>query len=219
MSSFLSFCSARYEPSMRRTPVGEQALEGSTVFFGGTDADYPSDGIPQRRKTECHWLAVWSDEGAVDRFLSSPSTYLPQLGGAQNVCGMKLIPYMQRGSEILALNVHHARPKPDDPIAIITSIGPYASESDVITASQKASAARESLASADGLIQEHLLIPYPPLATDLFTITVWRSERAAQAWAYRTDSHRGAMEFYKTASEKPRVSFTRCIIGSSFGNW
>lgn len=219
MGSFLSLCSARFNAPMRRTPAGEQAPDGSTVFFGGTDAEYPPTGIPQRRKTECHWLAIWTDEKDVDRFLSSPATHLPQLAGAEAVCGLKLIPYMRRGAEIFALDVHHTRPKPDEPVAIITSIGPYTAESDALDAGKRASVARQSLARADGLTQEFLMIPFPPMATDLFTITAWRSERAAQAWAYRTDSHRGAMEFYKTASEKPRVSFTRCMIGDSFGDW
>jgi heme-degrading monooxygenase HmoA len=219
MASFLSLCSARYESLPGRAPVGEQAPQGSAVFVAGTDAEYPASGIPQRRKTERHWLAVWSDEGAVDRFLSSPATYLSQLDGAHDVCGLKLIPYMQRGAEILALDVHRTRPKPDEAIAIITSIGPYTSESDVIAAGQKARAARQSLAHADGLTRELLLIPYPLMATDLFTVTAWSSERAAQAWAYRTDSHRAAIDFHKTASEKARVSFTRCIVGGSFGDW
>lgn len=138
MGSFLSIFSARYELPSSRTPVGEQPPHDGAVFFSGTDAEYPVTGIPQRRKTERHWLAVWSDEGDVDRFLSSPATYLPQLDGAHDVWGLKLIPYMRRGTEILVLDVHHTRPKPDEPVAIITSIGPYASESDVIAAGQKA---------------------------------------------------------------------------------
>lgn len=219
MSRFLTVCSARYELPVKPTPDPEQAQGGSVVFFGGTDADYPSNGIPQRRKSERHWLGVWRDERDVSRFFSSPTTHLPQLAEAQDAWGLKLIPYMRRGAEIIALDVHHARPAPEDPVAIITSIGSYASESDVLAAGQKASAARQSLVQADGLMQELLLIPYPPMATDLFTITVWRSERAAQAWAYRGDTHRHAMEFYKTTTEKPRVSFTRCTIDDSFGAW
>jgi len=219
MSRFLTVCSARFELSVKQPPFAEEAQRDCVVFFGGTDADYPMNGIPQRRKAERHWLGVWRDERDVDRFFSSPTTHLPQLAGAHDVRGLKLIPYMRRGTEIFALDVHHTRPMPEEPVAIITSIGYYASESDVMAAGQKASAARESLAQADGLIHELLLIPHPPMATDFFTITVWRNERAAQAWAYRSEAHRQAMEFYKTASEKPRVSFTRCLIGGSFGDW
>lgn len=215
--SFLSLHSARFKAGAARTASGEGSPTGSVIFLGGTDADYPISGIPERRKTECHWLAAWKDEAEVDRFLASPTAHLPRLGEADNVWSLKLAPYMQRGADVLPLVPNSTRPEADEPIVIITSIGTYSGEADAIAASQRASQARESLLRADGLMHELLLVPYPPWATDLFTVTMWRSERAAQAWAYRTDAHRSAMDFYKTTGEKPRVSFTRCRICASAG--
>ena len=219
MSSFLSLCTARYAQPPGRSPLTEQPPTACTTFVCGTDADYPESGIPQRRKADRHWLWVWRTEKDVDRFMSSPATYLPELAEAQEVAGLKLIPYMQRGAEVLAVDLDQVRPGPDQPIAVITSIGPYASESDAIAAGKSASVARQSLIETDGLTRELLIIPFPPMATDLFTVTTWRNEPVAQAWAYRGTSHREAIAFYKTTQEKVRVSFTRCLITGSFGDW
>jgi hypothetical protein len=218
MSSFLSLCSATFGPGAARLPTAEQPPAGSTALFAGTDIDYPPGGLPQRRKSKRHWLAAWDTEEAADGFMSSPATYFPELAGAEDMFALKLIPYMQRGAEILRLQLG-ARPKPDEPIVIITSIGAYASEPDAIAASSHASLARESLGETDGLARDLLLFPFGAMATDLFTITAWKNEAAAQAWAYRTTAHRGAMAFYKSAADKPRVSFTRCVIAHSFGDW
>ena len=215
--SFLSLHSARFSTEPRRAAPGEEAPIRSTIFLSGTDAEYPESGIPERRRRECHWLGVWKEEAEVDRFLSSPETHIPRLADAESFWGLKLIPYMRRGAEIFPLELHSTKPHRDEPIVIITSIGPYSREIDAATAGQRASHARETLSRTDGLMHELVLIPYPP--ADLFTITAWRSERAAQAWAYKGESHRSAMDFYKTASEKTRVSFTRCLIGASFGDW
>lgn len=215
--SFLSLYSARFSAEPRRAAAGEEAPTGSTSFLSGTDAEYPESGIPERRKKECHWLGVWNDEAELDRFLLTPRTHIPRLSDAESSWGLKLIPYMRRGAEILPLDPHRSRPRFDEPIVIITSIGPYTREADVATAGQSAKCARETLPRADGLMHELIMIPYPPI--DLFTITAWRSEAAAQAWAYKGQSHRIAMDFHKTASERARVSFTRCLIGASFGDW
>lgn len=215
--SFLSLHSARFSAEPRRAAVGEEAPTGSTIFLSGTDAEYPESGIPERQRKVCHWLGVWKEEAELDRFLSSPTTHIPRLADADSSWGLKLIPYMRRGAEIFPLELHGTRPHLDEPIVIVTSIGPYTSEIDAATAGQRAGYARETLSRADGLMHELLLIPYPP--TDLFTITAWRSEPAAQAWAYKGESHRSAMDFHKTASERARVSFTRCRIGASFGDW
>jgi hypothetical protein len=219
MSSFLSLCSARYELPPARPPVTEQHSNGCAASVSGTDADYPESGVPQRRKAQRHWLAVWRTEEDVDRFMSSPTAHLPELAGAHRVAGLKLLPYMQRGAEVLPLAFDRVRPRPDQPVAIITSIGPYASESDAIAAGQRASLARQSLSDAAGLTRELLIIPFPPMATDLFTVTTWRNEPAAQEWAYRGSSHGSAMAFYKDTHEKARVSFTRCLIAGAFGDW
>ena len=215
--SFLSLQSARFKAEPRRAAPGEEAPTGCATFLGGTDADYPASGIPERRKREWHWLGIWQDEAEVDHFFSSPKTHLPRLVEAESSWGLKLIPYMRRGTEIFPLEPHAARPHRDEPIVVITSIGPYSREVDVATAGQHASYARQSLSQTDGLLHELMLIPYPP--TDLFTITAWRNENAALAWAYKGESHRGARDFHRTASEKARVSFTRCRIGASFGDW
>lgn len=217
MSNYLSLCSARYELPPARSLAAEKLPQGCAAFVGGTDADYPESGIPQRRGLERHWLAVWRTEADVDRFISSPAACLPELAGAQEVTLLKLLPYMQRGAEVLPADSGADRPRPDQPIAIITSIGPYASETDAISAGQRASLARQSLTDADGLMSELLIVPFPPMATDLFTVTTWRNEPAAQAWAYKGPSHREAIAFYKTTPEKARVSFTRCVIVGSFG--
>lgn len=215
--NFLSLHSARFNAEPRRAAPGEEAPTGSAIFLGGTDAEYPASGIPERRKREWHWLGVWKDEAEVDRFLSSPKTHLPRLADAESSWGLKLIPYMRRGAEIFPIEPHSTRPHRDEPIVIITSIGPYSREIEAATAGQRASYARQSLSRTDGLMHELVLIPYPP--TDLFTITAWRNEHAAQVWAYKGESHRGAMDFHRAASEKTRVSFTRCLIGASFGDW
>lgn len=215
--SFLSLHSARFSAEPRRAVPGEEAPARSTIFLSGTDAEYPESGIPERRKRECHWLGVWNEQEEVDRFLSSPTAHIPRLADAESFWGLKLIPYMRRGAEIFPLELHGARPLRDESIVIITSIGPYSSYSDVAVAGQRARRARQTLSQTDGLMHELVLIPYPP--TDLFTITAWRNEHAAQAWAYRGESHRSAVDFHKTASETARVSFTRCLIGASFGDW
>lgn len=215
--SFLSLHSARFSAEPRRAAAGEEAPTGSTLFLGGTDAHYPESGVPERRKKECRWLGVWKEEADLDRFLSSAKTHIPRLADAESSWGLKLIPYMRRGVEVLPLEPHGTRPRLDEPIVIIASIGPYTGEAEAAMFGQRATHARESLSRADGLMHELVLVPYPP--TDLFNITAWRSEAAAQAWAYRGESHRSAMDFHKTASERARVSFTRCLIGASFGDW
>lgn len=219
MSSFLTLCSARYGQAAARSPVTEHLPIGCTALIRGTDADYPESGLPQRRKAQRHWLAVWRAEEDADRFMSSPTALLPELAGAQQIAALKLLPYMQRGADVLPVAFDRVRPPPDRPVAIITSIGPYASESDAVAAGQRASFARQSLTEAAGLTRELLIIPFPPVATDLFTVTTWQSEPAAQTWAYRGARHRDAMAFYNDAQEKARVSFTRCLIAGSMGDW
>jgi len=212
MGNFLSICSAQCESTARDQPPA-----GSTLFFGGTDAEYQPSGIPQRRKAHRIWLSVWNDEQALDRFIASPASVLPQLEEARDVRALKLVPYLRRGAEVLPVEAHAIRPGPDEPIAIVTSLGLYASPAEALAFGQKGGAARESLARADGLLREHVLIPFPPMTTDLYTVTTWRSESAAQAWAYRGDAHRAAKDFYNSATEQPRVSFVRCVIAGSFG--
>lgn len=215
--SFLSLHSARFSTEPRRAAPGEDAPVHSTIFLGGTDAEYPESGIPDRRRKQCHWLGVWKDEAEVDCFLSSPETHIPRLADAESFWGLKLIPYMRRGADIFPLELHGTRPHRDEPIVIITSIGPYSREIDIAAAGQRARSARETLSGTDGLMHELVLIPYPP--ADLFTVTAWTSERVAQAWAYRSEAHRSAIDLHKTASEKARVSFTRCRIGATHGDW
>lgn len=215
--SFLSLHSALFTSEPRRAAKGEDAPASSPFFLGGTDAEYAASGIPERQKTQCHWLGVWNDETEVDGFLSSVETHIPRLREAKKFWGLKLIPYMRRGAEIFPIVVGDTKPEREEPIVIITSIGPYSREIDAAVAGQRASYARGTLSQADGLLQELVLIPYPP--TDLFTVTAWANERAAQAWAYRSESHRSAIDFHKKASEKARVSFTRCRIDETFGDW
>src|SRR5205085_11462075 len=141
---------------------------GQADAFVGSDADYPANGLPQRRKTEFHWLGTWAREADLDRFLQSPATYLPQLAEAKAVCALKLVPYLRRGAGILPSDVHPIRPRPDEPVVVVTSIGTYASEPDAIAASQVAAMSRKSLSDADGLLHELLLLPFSPAALDLF---------------------------------------------------
>jgi len=215
--SFLSLHSARFSSEPRRAAKGEDAPASSPFFLSGTEADYPDSGVPERRKKQCHWLGVWNDETEIDRFLSSVETHIPRLRDAETFWGLKLIPYMRRGAEIFPLEVGETKPQREEPIVIITSIGPYSREIDAAVAGQRASRARGTLFQTDGLLQELVLIPYPP--ADLFTVTAWANERAAQAWAYRSESHRSAINFHKTTSEQARVSFTRCRIDATFGDW
>ncbi|MDP2816839.1 MAG: hypothetical protein Q8O29_00910 [Polaromonas sp.] len=219
ISTHLVLISARFPEGANRKMVIEGAPAEFPAWFAGTDAEILESGMLERRRTECHWLSAWTNESEVDSFLSAPTTHVPALGIASELWRLKLVPYMQRGAEILPLAPHDTRPRSDEPIVIITTIGPYSREEDALTAFQRAHCSRSSLLQAEGLLHEMLLVPYPPMATDLFTITIWRNERAAQTWAYRTDSHRAAMEFYKAGSEKPRVSFTRCLIERSEGGW
>lgn len=219
MSNFLTLCSARFVQAPARSPVTEHLPVGCTALISGTDADYPESGLPQRRKAQRHWLAVWRAEEDADRFMSSPSSFLPELAAAQQIAALKLLPYMQRGADVLPVAFHRVRPPPDRPVAIITSIGPYESESDAVAAGQRACFARQSLTEAAGLTRELLVIPFPPAATDLFTVTTWQNEPAAQTWAYRGARHRDAMTFYNDTQEKARVSFTRCLIAGSMGDW
>lgn len=199
--------------------VIEGAPAESLAWFAGTDAEILESGMLDRRSIECHWLSAWKNESEVDAFWSDPTTHVPILGTASELWRLKLVPYMRRGADILPVAPRHTKLQSDEPIVIITTIGPYSREEDALTAFHRAHSSRSSLVQAEGLLHEMLLIPYPPMATDLFTITIWRNERAAQAWAYRTDSHRAAMEFYKAGGEKPRVSFTRCLIERSEGGW
>jgi hypothetical protein len=219
MAGFLSLCSARFASPVKLAGSAPAQDGGRADAFFGSDADYAANGAPQRRRAEFHWLGAWREEAGIDRFLASPASYLPPLQDAEFTCGLKLVPYLKRGADVLPVDAHPLRPGPDAPIAIVTSIGTYASEAEVVAAGQAASFSRRSLEAADGMLQELLLIPFPPATLELFTVTAWRNEAAARDWAYRTDAHRGAMAFYKSASEQPRVSFTRCLIAGSFGDW
>lgn len=217
MASVLGVVSARFDSTNKLAPASPPS--GCAYFVAGTDADYPPAGLPQRRRTEYHWLGAWQDEGGLDAFLASPSSHIPQLDGAHAVRCLKLVPYMRRGHELWTTDVLAERPAADEPIAIISSIGSYQTEVDAIAASAHFHAARSSLADTEGLQQELLILPFPPVATDLFTITTWHNEAAARDWAYRGEAHRGATDYYKSAVEQPRVSFTRCRIAASLGTW
>ncbi len=216
-SSFLSLHSARFSSEPRRATKGEDAPSGSPFFLSGTEAEYPESGIPERRKKQYHWLGVWNDEAEVDGFFSSVQAHIPRLSDPESFWGLKLIPYMRRGAEIFSIEVSETKPAREEPTVIITSLGPYSREIDAAVVGQRASYARGTLSQTDGLLQELVLIPFSP--TDLCTVAAWANERAAQAWAYRSESHRSAIDFHKTTSEKARVSFTRCRIDATFGDW
>lgn len=218
--SFITFHSARFEAGAEpKKGEDENVPPGATTWVNGTDAVYPATGIPERRKTQRYWFAVWQGEADADRFLSAPSKHVPSLMRAADVRGLKLAPYLHRGAQIAPFAVHKSKPGREEPIVVVTTIGQYSREEDILAAGQRANIARNGLLHADGMLHEMLLVPYPPHATDLFTITVWRDEGAVQRWAYRSESHREAMDFYSSTSEKPRLSFTRFLIKTSIGNW
>jgi hypothetical protein len=97
-------------------------------------------------------------------------------------------------------------------------IGPDFDRSRAIDFTHRSRAVREVATVADGNLARQIFYPHIP-GGDPATLTIWQSDAAMTAFAYRSGLHREMIERHKSIGMLDRTSFTRLRPIRTAGTW
>lgn len=118
-------------------------------------------------------------------------------------------------------DVTQTPPGPGVPIVILTSVGwkPGADKDRIAEFSRGVAGVRISMTAVDGLHSQQTFSFPGGLEWDGLTVTFWRDQAAAMAWAYGGGLHKAQVKQQREAPFGDRTSFTRCVVLESSGTW
>jgi hypothetical protein len=202
------------------------ALDG-VHWLGGTDTHWSPHGHARADLTRCLWLGLWADAERAADAVRRADDWLPGRRDAAAHWSVALQPYLSRGE----VNWHAgatlgpvcepapARPGKEQPIVTVTSFGLSTGRDSFRAFGERLYAARESLRAAPGQRAEFELNAIAPAFSDPCTVTLWRCEADAMAWAYAQAPHRPSMEWAQAGRIFERSSFTRATVVAESGAW
>jgi hypothetical protein len=223
----LTFHALRHRAAIDDDGEFELPALGGVRWVGGTETHWSSDGRARADLSCSLWLGLWADADQAADAVRRADQWLPQARDVAAHGSVALQPYLSRGD----VNWHAgaalgavcepsgARPTQEQPIVTLTNFGISAGRDSFRAFGERLHAARESLRAALGQRAEFELNAIVPAFSDPCTVTLWRSEADAMAWAYAQAPHRPAMDWAQAGRIFERSSFTRATVLTECGVW
>ena len=202
------------------------AIDG-VRWLAGTETEWLADGSVRADLSHRLWLGFWDDAAQAANAVQDAPSWLPDAGTGAAHWSVALQPYLSRGDVNWRAGAEPGpvceatgtRPRRDQAIVTITSFGVSAGRESFLTFGQRVRAARRSLRATTGMQAEFEIYAIVPAFVDGSTITLWRCEADAMAWAYKQPPHRPSMEWAQEGRIFERSSFTRATLLAQSGSW
>lgn len=173
-------------------------------------------------------LGLYRDEASARAAFAARASHLPLLDTTVESWHVLLVALTHRGE---ANHLERDRPglifeagqsDPGGPLVVLTTagftLGPGFDPARAIAFRRAVDRVRGWLQAAPGLVASQVFTPHV-LGDDGATMSVWTSEAAMAAAAYRPGMHREEIDHYKRDHTADRTSFTRLRALATAGTW
>jgi hypothetical protein len=175
-------------------------------------------------------VGLHDTEASADGLLADVAAVAPWLDEADERWSAVLAPYRTKGTSNLVapaapdrlFNPLVAAPPPGTPMVVLTTAGWNRDGLDMARVQDFGTgtgAVRVSMTAVPGLRSQHSFSFPGVLAWDPFTLSFWRDEASAVAFAHRQPSHRRQMDRHRATRNADRLSFSRLTVLRSAGTW
>jgi hypothetical protein len=186
------------------------------------------DGLPTFVSDEWGGFGIYRSREAAEEVFENPQDHLGFLGEATEAFHALLSPYAHRGAvnwrgTVLEDTSIAAGADPGGPLMVLTSAG-YANPgpNDLPRMKKFVHEVRQILdyySTLSDNVRNAVFSGARVDGGDGVTTTVWKSDEAMMAAAYKTGHHRAQIDYHRHASLFDRSSFTRTRIVASRGTW
>jgi heme-degrading monooxygenase HmoA len=200
---------------------------GAAGWEIGIDSPPRPDGSREPSGVWCA-LGLYRERAKADRAVAEPGAFLPFLAETTEAWHAMLMPVAHRGEcnhlerEAPGAVLEAHGEDPGGPLLVMTTggyvIGPGFDRSRAIDFAHRSAKVREVVRVADGNLGQQVFYPHEA-GGDPVTMTVWRSDAAMSAFAYRAGLHREMIERHKRIGMLDRTSFTRLRAVRTVGRW
>jgi hypothetical protein len=186
------------------------------------------DGLPTFVSDEWGGFGIYRSREAAEEVFENPQDHLGFLGEATEAFHALLSPYAHRGAvnwrgTVLEDTSIAAGADPGGPLMVLTSAG-YANPgpNDLPRMKKFVHEVRQILdyySTLSDNVRNAVFSGARVDGGDGVTVSVWKSDEAMMAGAYKTGHHRAQIDYHRHASLFDRSSFTRTRIVASRGTW
>ena len=221
----------RYPEPVTAAQLGSiSGPESALSWLYGPNREIDNAAIEQVLRAAV-WVGIgyYPGRAAAKTVFDEPESVVPGLCDAVEAWHALLAPFQHRGEfrfcergRNAELNTAAGDLDPDGPLLVITSTG-YVMDRELDSSRPEALLqglveVRQSMATTDGLILQHSA-DNPDAELDGMTFSIWRDDRAMQAFAYGPGRHRGQLDRHRDQSMFDRSAFTRLRPVRSRGLW
>ena len=200
---------------------------GAVSWKIGADGAAADDGTRLPSELWCG-VGLYPQRADAETALAEPGRFLPFLGEAAEAWHALLVPIAHRGEcnhldrdkPGLVLEAHGE--DPGGPLVVMTTagfdLGPQLDMARVVDFRRNVDQVRQAVSQAEGNVARQVFAPHT-VGDDGVTITIWQSDAAMSAFAYRPGEHRDRIDRYKREQTADRTSFTRLRAVRTSGTW
>lgn len=229
LATHASLILARFDEPTGVSPIDASHVPG--VRFLDVGADVRAASIdPRSTLAYTHVIyGLHNSEASARELIERRHDVAPWLTEAKETCSLLLRPFRHFGEANFlgpagpVLTVENAEHDKHSPLVIVTSAGWDSAEGEalerIIRFSEHVSAVRISMGGTAGLLAQHSFGFAGGLATDGITVTFWRDQASAMAFAYGPGLHRSQVKVQREELYGDRTSFTRFAVLHSEGTW
>lgn len=204
-----------------------QRPAGAAGWEIGVDSPPRPDGSREQSGVWCA-VGLYPHRDEAEQAVADPGTFMPFVAETVEAWHALLMPvahrgecnHLDRGTPGAVLDAHGE--DPGGPLVVMTTggyvVGPDFDRSRAIDFTHRSARVREVATLAPGNLVQQVFYPHIP-GGDPVTMTVWQSDSAMSAFAYRSGLHREMIERHKRVGMLDRTSFTRLRAVRTSGSW
>ncbi|PWJ20457.1 hypothetical protein [Jannaschia seohaensis] len=229
MHDWIVFHRVRFATPINGTGAPLPGPAGATCWRFYPASPLGPDGMRTNVSAEWGGFGLYPSREAAEEVFAAPERHLPFLAEAEEAYHLLLVPYAHRGQvnwrgsvldgETLAV----APEDPKGPLVVFTSAGYDNPGPEDVPRIKTFLREVDNVVSYYGTLPGNLrraVYSGPGVdGHDGMTVSLWRSDAAMLAAAYKDGHHRDQMEYQRDPGHFDRSSFTRARVLSSLGSW